>query len=285
MKVALILIAIIIIVFLFYKFYSSHKTIKCNSCLMITGAPKTGKSLLSVYLSYQFLTKNRILFFLKKSLNIIFLNKLKNNIKPMPEFYSNIPLNVPFGYIPVSKSHLLRDLKIIDKSVVYLGEFSLVANSKTGLSKSKENDLINEQLLLFTKLCGHEWNGNLVVDSQTISDVHYSMKRVLSNYLYIHHSINLLFHKILFVREMIYSDDNNSINTSNEDLDSSLKWLLVPKYKYYKMYDYRCYSSFTDNLDIDSNVINNFHDKKAKNIVSFVDFKNLVKEKGDDLNE
>ena len=125
---------------------------------------------------------------------------------------------------------LLRQEKIKEGSVVYLGEFSLVANSRLGQKNTTkyskvDYDEINEQLLLFTKLCGHQWNGKLVVDSQTISDVHYSVKRVLSNYLYIHHSINLLFHKVLFVREMIYSDDNNSINTTSEDVEEKLKWL------------------------------------------------------------
>lgn len=271
-----VIILIVVLLVLFIWFYKTHKTIKCNSCLMVTGAPKTGKSLLSVYLCNQFIFSARIKWCLGFVLSKFMLKKFN---KDFPEFYSNIPIVSEWGYIPVSKDMLLRQEKINEKSVVYLGEFSLVANSRLGQKNTTKSskidyDTINEELLLFTKLSGHQFNGHLVVDSQTISDVHYSVKRVLSNYLYIHHSINLLFHKVLFVREMMYSDDNSTVNTVGEDVEEKLKWLIVPKRKYYKMYDYRCYSIFTDNLTSDSMPIVP-KSKKADDIVSFVDYKCL----------
>ena len=275
---AIFLIVILVVLFVgFIWFYRTHKTIKCNTCLMVTGAPKTGKSLLSVYLCNQFIFLARLKWCVGSILSKL-LNKGEFK-KDFPEYYANIPIDNIWGYIPITKEMLLRQEKIKEGSVVYLGEFSLVANSRLGQKNTTkyskvDYDEINEQLLLFTKLCGHQWNGKLVVDSQTISDVHYSVKRVLSNYLYIHHSINLLFHKVLFVREMIYSDDNNSINTTSEDVEEKLKWLLIPKRKYYKMYDYRCYSVFTDGLTSDKEPIKP-KTKKADDIVSFVEYDNL----------
>lgn len=273
MKIFIIILVIILIV-LYCYFYAKHKTIKCNSVLMITGAPKTGKSLLSVYLAFNFVFWNRVKWCLNKSINFTFGF---NYLKDFPELYSNIPLKHSFGYIPITKNMLLRKEKINEKSVFYLGEFSLVANSRLGQKNGNKNgidyDTINEELLLFTKLCGHQFNGKVIIDSQTISDVHYAAKRVLSNYLYIHHTTKLLFHNVLWVQEMIFSDDNSSINVNDEDCESKLKWLWLPK-KYYKKYDFRCYSVFTDNLTSDSKLIypNNM---KADNIVGFVDFKTL----------
>lgn len=270
----LIIILLVVFVVLVAVFYFKHKTIKCNSVLMITGAPKTGKSLLSIYLAFVFIRTNRIKWCLKKSFNFTFGLPYE---KDFPELYSNIPLVHSFGYIPVTKQMLLRKEKINDNSVFYLGEFSLVANSRLGQKQGFKNginyDNINEELLLFTKLCGHQFNGKVIIDSQTISDVHYSVKRVLSNYLYIHHSTNLIFHKILWVQEMLFSDDNSSINISEEDCTNKLKWLLVPK-SLFKKYDYRCYSVFTDSLISESMVI--YPDNlKAKNIVGFVDYHTL----------
>lgn len=273
MKILIIILCIILIV-LIAMFYSKHKIIKCNSVLMITGAPKTGKSLLSVYLAFNFLFWARVKWCLNKSIYFMCGFDFKRDF---PQLYSNIPLKHPFGYIPITKDMLLRKEKINEKSVFYLGEFSLVANSRLGQKQGVKNgvnyDNINEELLLFTKLCGHQFNGKVIIDSQTISDVHYSAKRVLSNYLYIHHSTNLLFHKILWVQEMLYSDDNSTINVNDDDCEVNLKWLLIPK-KIFKCYDYRCYSFFTDDLISDSNLVYP-KNMKANNIVGFVDYKTL----------
>lgn len=288
MYVFIILLAIVIIVF-YVWFYRNHKTIKCNSVLFISGAPKTGKSLLSIYFVNQFYRKALTMYYIKEyAINWVvytIVNKkfYKINDNERPLIYSNIPLCCKYGYVPISKKHLTREEKINDKSVMYLGEFSLVANSRLGERKTLKSDankvdydLINEQLLLFTKLCGHQFNGKIICDSQTISDVHYSLKRVLSNYIYIHHSINLLFHKVLFVNENIYSDDGSTQQVNNGDVEENLKWLLVPK-SIYKKYDFRCYKDFTKDLKNYSDVIylDNFDSLKANNIVSYVNYKSL----------
>jgi hypothetical protein len=269
----LILIICIVLIIAFVFFYKKHKSYKTNSIAMITGAPKTGKSLLSVYLSLSYIRGARFWYFFKHYMHYLTFGIVKDNKEPMPELYSNIPINSVWGYIPLTKDILLRKKKVIDKSCIYIGECSLVANSRTALSQ-KEKDLA-EQLMLFFKLSGHEFNGRIYCDSQCISDVNYNIKRCLSNYLYIHHSINLPFHKVLFVKELMYSDDNSTININEKDVEEQLKWLLVPK-KYYKAYDFRCYSIFTDNLPIENNLIQvNNGDLKAYDVVSFDELKHL----------
>lgn len=284
MYVLLIIIAIISIVFIVY-FYHNHLILPLNSTCIITGAPKTGKSLLSIYQVYKWYKKALFKYYFK---NIWAFILGKDKKSEMPYIYSNIPLKTPYGFIPITKRHLLRLDKINDGSIVYLGEFSLVANSRLGQQKGFNKisninyDEINEELLLFTKLSGHEWNGKLIIDSQCISDCHYSVKRVLSEYYYIHHNIKLPFFRVLFVKECRYSEDNSSIDTNENSIQDNLKWILVPTKKYFNMYDFRCYSIWTDNKRINNSddlvfFKNKKRNLKARNIVSFSDFKTLKK--------
>jgi hypothetical protein len=284
MWVFLIIVSILLIIF-FAWFWKNHKTIKCNSILFISGAPKTGKSLLSIYFVFQFYWFAITKYYLKEYLNwlpntLVYGKIYRINDDERPLIYSNIPLNSEYGYVPVTKDMITRNEKINDGSVMYLGEYSLIANSRLGEKKttkfsSVDYDLVNEQLLLFTKLCGHQFNGRIICDSQTICDVHYSMKRVLSNYLYIHHTRKLLFHNIIWVQENIYSSDNSAIQTSDGDIESNLKWLLVPRRKNYKRYDYRCYRWFTRNLKRKTPLVykDKYDSLQAKNVVSYVDFR------------
>lgn len=276
-----LIIAFVLILFIFI-FYKKFKTIKSNSVLFISGAPKTGKSLLSVYLCFQKIKKNQLKWLLKDCILKTFSFSKLHNVSDFPLLYSNIPLAYDLGYIPLTKELITRQVYINNKSVVYLGEFSLVANSRLGQNNGIKNgvdyDLINEQLLLFTKLCGHQFNGFVVVDSQTIGDCHYSIKRVLSNYIYIHSNFRFLFWQVLRVQELLYSDDNSTINMndSSEDIVRKLKYIVISR-KFFKNYDYRCYSVLTDDLPKKYNLISKTDNLKADNIVSYTTFKTLKK--------
>lgn len=139
---------------------------------------------------------------------------------------------------------------------------SLVANST--LIKDKN---INNRLSLFAKLYGHETKGgHLFIDTQCVSDMHFSFKRVLSNYLHITHNIKLPFFMLLKVREMIYSDDGGSINTFDSDIEDSTLWLLVPK-SVWKKFDAYTFSAGTDKLPVESKVIK--FKKKTKDLKSY----------------
>ena len=284
------IIIIFIVTFIFVKFWNSHKTIKCNSILFVSGAPKTGKSLLSVYQCFLNYKKKIRRYYLYQSIEKTLFNFYSFNYD-MPYFYSNCPIfwrdhEYLLNLVMITKSHLKRQVRITNNAVIYLGEFSLVANSKLGMRYGVDKvskidyDLLNEELLLFTKLIGHESkNVFMVCDSQTISDNHYSLKRCLSQYVYIHHNINIPFFKILFVKECMYSEDNSSMQVNEDDIENGLKWLIVPK-KYYSCYDYRCYSILTDNLPIYNNVVHfEENNLKCNNIVSFCDFKSLNERK------
>ena len=112
--------------------------------------------------------------------------------------------------------------------------------------------------------------GVLIYDTQCIGDCHFSVKRCLSNYFYVHHITKWIpFFVVLHIRELMYSDDNSTINVFNNDIeDCSNKMVLLPK-SIWKKYDRYCYSSLTDNLPIENKVIKKNKSLKASKIVSF----------------
>lgn len=280
--IIIFIVLLIILIYIYFKVIKKHKEIKSNSVLFISGAPKTGKSLLGVYTTIKYYKKALFKWHCKNVIGKI-INANIHYQYEKPLLYSNIPLKTKYKCYQLTNEHLKRTKRLNYNSVIYIGEFSLVANSRLGQCNGFKNgidyDLLNEQLLLFTKLIGHETHGQgkLIIDSQVIGDCHYSLKRCLSQYVYIHHNIDIPFFKILFVKELCYSEDNNANNTINEDIEDGLKWLIIPKRKYYKMYDYCCYSILTDKLGKQNKEykIKNKKDLKANKIVSFVKYKTI----------
>lgn len=130
-------------------------------------------------------------------------------------------------YVPLTDDLLLRKKRFVYGSVVYCQEASLVADSQL----IRDMD-INQLLLLFNKLFGHETKGGILIyDTQTISDLHYSIKRSLSEYFYIHRLVKWIpFFLIAYVQENRYSEDGSIITTINGDVeDSGLKKVIIPK--------------------------------------------------------
>ena len=108
---------------------------------------------------------------------------------------------------------------------------------------------INERLLYFNKLIGHETRGGgIIYDTQAIQDCHYAIKRSISSYIWIHHNIKIPFFILVYVREMFYSEDNSSVNVFNEDVEETLLRIIVPK-SIWKKFDAYCYSKLTDDLE------------------------------------
>lgn len=270
MKAFLIIFAIVLLIF--FLWYRKHKKfIFIQTENLITGAPKTGKSTLAIYLTLKKYKSNLWLWrfdWLKAKI-------LKRDLPRRPCIYSNIPLdlerkkkNKKFIYQPLTKDMLTRKVKFIDRSCVYIGEFSLVADSM-----SIKDSLINEELLLFIKLFGHELRGNLFIDTQAISDCHYSVKRCLSSYLWITKCFKIPFFVGVKCRELMYSYDNNMVNVNNDDIDNADKFFLIPK-SIWKKFDYRCYSKFTDDLE-EPFVETTINTLKCDNIVSFKKYKSI----------
>lgn len=259
-KLIFILLIVALVLFVAHKFMSKFKLPKLGQMAFIDGGVKTGKSTLAVaFLNAQY--KLCIRRWKIKS----FLCEILNREKPeKPLIYSNIPLKVP--YVPLTEDLILRKKRFRFGSVIYINEASLLADSQL----IKDVDL-NARLLLFSKLIGHELHGGnscIILDSQTVSDVHYSFKRSLAETFYIHHLVKWIpFFLVAYIREERYRDDGTVINTYNTDVEDSLKKVIIKK-STWKLFDSCCFSSLTDNLPCVDNIVE-VDDLKAKEIVSF----------------
>lgn len=251
----IILVAIGVLAFWIIK---TFKFPKVGSLVMVTGGVKTGKTTFSVSLA------------IRKYKQVLRRVKVRNVLArlfgkepfELPLLYSNIPLTIP--YVPLTEDLILRNTRFNYRSIILCSEASLICDSQ--MIKDTE---LNEKLLLYHKLIGHELKGGcLIYDTQSIADVHYSIKRCLSEYFYIHHVHKWIpFFLVAYVLESRYSEDGSVISTDNEDLEVKLKRVIIPK-RTWKKFDAYCYSTFTDNLPVESRVVKATN-LKATNIVSF----------------
>ena len=179
--------------------------------------------------------------------------KLKEKVSKLeePELYCNIPLDserVKYSILTLDMI-LRREFRPAYKSVVIIDDFGIFADQMQ--FKDPET---NERLLEFFKLFRHETcGGYFFSNSQSMNDLHYSLKYVLNDYLYIHHKIRLPFVSILKVQELMYIADkqgNQQVTAINDgDFTDNLKNMVVLN-KYFKYYDTYCYSILTDNLRV-----------------------------------
>lgn len=265
-----ILIAIGLVIFIIW-FNKTFKIPKIGAVAMFDGAPKTGKSTLAIDTAIKTVRRNRIITWLH--------NKMpwnKNNQLEMPLLYSNIPIKVKY-YVPLTKELITRKERFVYKPTIYMGEFSLVADSM----EFRDQEL-NEQLQLFAKLIGHETRGGtLIIDTQCIGDCHYAIKRVIGQHFYIHscRKMFILPFIILKVRELIYSDDGSTVNAITEDVEDKLKTIIITK-SVWKKFDSYCYSVLTDDLKVVKDTVE-VNDLKARKIISFKKWRTIKNENSD----
>lgn len=274
----LIIILVILALVLLSVFF---KLPKMGTVVMITGGVKTGKSLLAVHTVLRKYRWSLVRWHIKCFFSFLF----RRDKPEKPLLYSNVPLGVP--YVPLTEDLLTRRTRFAYKSVIYVCEASLVADSM-----SFRDMELNERLLLFNKLIGHETRGGMIVyDTQCINDNHYAVKRCLSNYLYIHSAIKWIpFFVLLRVKEYIYSDDKTTVNVETQDIEESMKLVVVPK-SVYKKYDCYCYSILTDSLPVETvktvpiklkrPTLTRKYDLRAKRIVSFKKYFTIRGEKNE----
>ena len=269
MTILLIIIALVLVVLTLWLF----KPPKIGNMVLITGGIKTGKTTLSVRTAYKTYKKNVRIWKIKKALGKVFKKLAPSNEKPC--LYSNIPLRCP--YVPLTTDLLERKTRFAYGSVCYICETSLVADSMS----FKDND-VNERLLLFCKLFAHETKGGtLVLDTQSITDNHYAIKRCLSTYLHIYKTLKfpLLPFIIMFYEELFYSEDGTRINVRESDVTDCLHWCVVPK-STWKLFDRYCYSVLTDKNKVE-NAQKMPHKRmslKANKIISFKKYKSISEE-------
>lgn len=271
-NIILIIIAIVLVILLFL-YLKIRKLPKFGSLVLINGGVKTGKTTFCVYSAYRKYRSNLLkwrfkCFFIKLFKRLHFKKFINMELPERPLFYSNIP--VKFPYVPVTTAILKREERVSYKSVIFLDEASLIANSMSFGDK-----LTDEQLLLFCKLIGHETHGgSLFVNTQSISDLHYAFKRCIDSYFYVHHTTKIFpFFLIMYVRELKYSYDDNSVNVFNSDVEDTLKICVVPK-KIWKKFDQYAFSVFTDDLKYPNNE-RIAVDMKVDEFASFIKFKSL----------
>lgn len=249
----LIILAIVVTCFILWQL----KILKCGNVVLVTGGVKTGKTTMSVRLVYKLWKKSvrKVKFY---NAFIRFFKKDKSK-KDLPLIYSNVPLSIPFA--PLTDDLIYRRKRFVYGSVIYFCEASLLADSMS----FKDEDL-NETLTLLVKLIGHETKGGyLIFDTQSVLDLHYGIKRNLSSYFYIHHKQSIPFFLILKVRELVFMD--NTSNDFNEDVEETLKTMIVPK-STWKLFDCYCYSALTDHLPVEKQTIKT-KDLKARDILTF----------------
>lgn len=214
---------------------------KLGSLCLVTGGVKSGKSTLSVYLAIRSWKREhfrwKVLNFLRRVFKFI-------PVREEPLLYSNVPIaGVPF--VELTEDLLLRRKRFNYRSTIYIQEASLVADSMM----FRDQD-INDRLLYFNKLIGHETRGGRIIyDTQSIQDCHFAIKRSLSSYLWIHHNVKVPFFVLIYVRELFYSEDSSSVNTFEEDVEKTLLLTVVPK-SVWKKFDAYCYSKLTDELPV-----------------------------------
>lgn len=238
-----------------------HSTILCGNMTLVTGGVKTGKSLLSVCLAYKTYKKNLMLYKLQKPLRKLF----KKPPSEKPLLYSNIPLKCE--YVPLTEELMKREKRFNYRSVIYVCESSLVADSM-----SYKDEELNERMLLLNKLIAHETRGgSIFYDTQSIGDNHFAIRRCLSDYIHIVKKLNLPFFMVLFYQRMQYMDGETTINSTQKADEIKPKYVIIPKKKYFKMYDRYCYSIMTDHLETVSNKTkpNKHQSLKAEKLVSF----------------
>lgn len=227
--------------FIVIKVKRKFKTLSpLGTITVCTGAVKTGKSTLAVHLALR--SYRKVLFMWK-------IQHLFDKSIPKPLLYSNIPLAM--DYVPVTTDILLRKTRTVPKSVMLLDEASLVADSQL-----IKDGVINNRLLLFFKLYGHSTHGGtIVLDTQSLSDLHYSIRRCCNQYLYITRTAKFVpFFLIMDVIEQRYSDDGTVIAAQTDDVQDNVKHVLVPK-RTWRYFDTYCYSVLTDDKPIDARVV------------------------------
>lgn len=236
------IILIIVLVVLYLWFFKFKKNLNIDAITLVNGGVKTGKSTLSVHLSLKYYKKALKRWKIRSVLRRLF----GKEVEEKPLLYSNIPLKA--DYVLLSNEVLQRIKRIPYGSVVYIGEFSLVADNKFFKSATP---LQIESLMLFIKLFGHETGGKgkMFIDTQCISDLPVDVRRCLNRYLWIERSIKWIPFILVFkVRELMYSEDNTSVNVFNSDIEDNTKLLFISKSVWNK-FDYCCYSVFTDHLE------------------------------------
>lgn len=273
----ILIITILLAVLGLILFVLFFKIPKIKNLCFIDGGLGTGKSALSVC------------FAIRKHKSQIRKWHIRNFLIPWnvskerPLLYSNIPLKYK-DYVPITKDLIYRQKRFNYKSVLLLDECSLLVDQM-----DFKNAELSERLSELYKLFRHETKGGYcIVNSQSISDMHYSFKYCINEYFYIHSKIRLLRHSIVKIQEYSYSSENAVQQINNGDVEDNTK-IFIFSNKYFKYYDTYCHSIYTDMLKRETRIkhIKTRKDLKSKGYLSLkrLSYVNEHLEKGRQKNE
>ncbi len=267
-------VAVVLLIFLIKLF----KVPKAPCVLFTSGEVKGGKTMLTVYLAIR---KYKAVL-RRWKIKCYICDIFRKNYPEMPILCSNIPVaGVPFA--PLTRRILQRKDRLPYKSVTFISESHLVIDSMT-----IKDTILNEEATLFYKLYGHATRGGFCyVESQTIADNHFSLKRSISRYYQIFNNVKIKpFFAFLQVHELAYSEDNSVVNMNAMDYERRSNWVFVP-WSIVKQYDCYCYSAFTDDCPVVTQTIfkpivkQSLKNLKVNDLISFRKFHSLeVKEDG-----
>lgn len=274
-QLILIIFIFVILLILYLTYRHTFKKIVVGAIVLITGGVKTGKSLLSVELAIrQYKKRHRAWWFAT--------HILRKDVEE-PLFYTNVvisfrnwknlnngdwnrkPHKLDCNIMKITKAMLLREERLAYKSVVYIQESSLAADSQEFTEKCR-----NATLSLFNKLFGHESKGGILFyDTQSVMDNHYSIKRVVSTFFFIQKSVNFFFFRVLYIREMVNNEMlTSTVNAVTDDIDLTTRRYIIWRWMY-KKYDRYYFSYLTDNLECSKEPF-----EYRKGFVSFSDIYN-----------
>ena len=159
--ILLIVLAILLIVILIY---SRCPYIGCLT--LITGALKSGKTLMGLRCALR-KYKSAVL---RWKLSCLWMRIIHKPEPEEPLFYTNISV-AGVRFVPVTLDILYRRVRVSRKSVMFLSETSLIADSMT-----VKDALLNEEINVFFKLYGHESHGGkCIIETQNVLDNHYAI--------------------------------------------------------------------------------------------------------------
>ena len=159
--ILLIVLAILLIVILIY---SRCPYIGCLT--LITGALKSGKTLMGLRCALR-KYKSAVL---RWKLSCLWMRIIHKPEPEEPLFYTNISV-AGVRFVPVTLDILYRRVRVSRKSVMFLSETSLIADSMT-----VKDALLNEEINVFFKLYGHESHGGkCIIEKQNVLDNHYAI--------------------------------------------------------------------------------------------------------------
>ena len=280
----LILIALVLFLLWFWIFKVKH--LKLPNVYLVTGGVKTGKSFVSVCLAVKQYKRNLRRYYVVNWILNVFINpflklfkKTPKKLLERPMLYSNMHLR-KVKYNLLTLDIIERKVRIPTDSVVLIDEVSLFADSMLVMTKFYRENQIHEKLMLFIKLFGHSVGGRalLIVNTQSLGDCAFEIKRCISSYLWIENKRKFPFFSLLSVRELAYGEDMQIVNNFDKDSEVDNRPLFILN-KWKKYYDYRCYSIFTDNLELKvdyDNPIKEKHDSCKTNVIlTLQEFKTL----------